>query len=86
MTGAEKLMFGMFAGWKDGGNPPVLNVCGCCIPGAAELPSGGIPGMPRNERNMSMTGKQEDTSVLYPFQAVPRSREDHLAVPGMHQN
>ena len=49
MTGAEKLMFDMFAGgWKFGGRPPRgCEACACCIcggdptPGAADIPGGG---------------------------------------------
>ena len=48
MTGAEKLMFGIFAGiWKFGGNP--LGVPGCCalvccVPGGTDVPGAATPG------------------------------------------
>lgn len=48
ITGAEKLIFGMFAGgWKFGGKPPGRPGCWtlcCCIPGGAPVPGGAIPG------------------------------------------
>jgi hypothetical protein len=48
MTGAEKLILGMFAGgWKLGGKPPGRLGCGalaCCMPGGAAVPGAAIPG------------------------------------------
>lgn len=47
MTGAAKLMFGMFAGgWKFGGYPglPCWLLSICCMPGAAPVPGAAMPG------------------------------------------
>ena len=61
MTGALKLMLGIFAGgWKLGGNPPGRDGC-CsfdCIPGG-----GAVPGAAVYVQHMRM----ESSIVAYPF-------------------
>lgn len=48
MTGAEKLMLGMFGGgWKLAGKPPGRPGCWllfCCMPGGVAVPGAAIPG------------------------------------------
>ena len=47
MTGAEKLILGIFAGgWKFGGNPDrgSLGASACCMPGGAPVPGAAMPG------------------------------------------
>jgi hypothetical protein len=48
ITGAEKLILGIFAGgWKLGGNPPGRPGCcafACCMPGGGAVPGADMPG------------------------------------------
>lgn len=48
ITGAEKLMFGIFGGgWKFAGKPPGRPGCwalACCIPGGGAVPGAAMPG------------------------------------------
>lgn len=92
MTGAEKLMLGMFAGgWKFGGKPagrPGWAALACCmpgggaVPGAAAIPGGGpIPGGGAGG-HVSLCGFWDSRCEerYYPFLEARRERrrgEDH---------
>ena len=79
ITGAEKFMFGIFAGgWKFGGNPPGRPGCWLvCIPGGGLTPGADIPGGPVTNQTMLIKApKQYEYPERAPYleaHSVPES-------------
>ena len=83
ITGALKLMLGIFAGGaKFGGKLPVRLGCAlaCELPGAGPTPGADRPGGPTS---MSRA-RFEDSLQAYPFRVEPRVQEMDWALQEIH--